>query len=438
VKLKRTWQGLGMKSEWNTYVLNDIIEIIGGGTPKRAISEYWEGKIPWLSVVDFNTGNKYVSETKEYITELGLQKSSTKMLEKGQIIISARGTVGALAQLTQPMAFNQSCYGLNAKAEYTINEFLYYLVKHQIANLQQITHGAVFDTITKDTFKQIDVSLPPLPTQKKIAHILSTLDDKIELNRKMNQTLEEMAQALFKSWFVDFDPVHAKMGCANDEELERAARELGISKEVLELFPSEFEESELGMIPEGWENDFLDSFVEILDSKRIPLASNERAKRKGNIPYYGATSIMDYVDDYIFDETLLLMGEDGSVTKENGTPFLQYIWGQSWVNNHAHVMRSKSMLSVEALYIALLNKNVTMFVTGAVQPKINQGNLKQIPIINAGEVVNKMYSTLIEPMFAKVRLITEENITLQKTRDTLLPKLLSGELDIAELEIEGI
>jgi type I restriction enzyme S subunit len=427
-----------MKSEWNTYVLNDIIEIIGGGTPKRAISEYWEGKIPWLSVVDFNTGNKYVSETKEYITELGLQKSSTKMLEKGQIIISARGTVGALAQLTQPMAFNQSCYGLNAKAEYTINEFLYYLVKHQIANLQQITHGAVFDTITKDTFKQIDVSLPPLPTQKKIAHILSTLDDKIELNRKMNQTLEEMAQALFKSWFVDFDPVHAKMGCANDEELERAARELGISKEVLELFPSEFEESELGMIPEGWENDFLDSFVEILDSKRIPLASNERAKRKGNIPYYGATSIMDYVDDYIFDETLLLMGEDGSVTKENGTPFLQYIWGQSWVNNHAHVMRSKSMLSVEALYIALLNKNVTMFVTGAVQPKINQGNLKQIPIINAGEVVNKMYSTLIEPMFAKVRLITEENITLQKTRDTLLPKLLSGELDIAELEIEGI
>ncbi|QOY51709.1 restriction endonuclease subunit S [Candidatus Sulfurimonas baltica] len=424
-----------MKSEWNTYVLNDIIEIIGGGTPKRAISEYWEGKIPWLSVVDFNTGNKYVSETKEYITELGLQKSSTKMLEKGQIIISARGTVGALAQLTQPMAFNQSCYGLNAKAEYTINEFLYYLVKHQIANLQQITHGAVFDTITKDTFKQIDVSLPPLATQKKIAHILSTLDDKIELNRKMNQTLEEMAQALFKSWFVDFDPVHAKMGCANDEELEVAARELGISKEVLELFPSEFEESELGMIPEGWDNDFLDSFVEILDSKRIPLASNERATRKGSIPYYGATSIMDYVDDYIFDETLLLMGEDGSVTRENGTPFLQYIWGQSWVNNHAHVMRSKSTLSVEALYIALLNKNVTMFVTGAVQPKINQGNLKQIPIINAGDVVNKMYSTLIEPIFAKVRLITEENITLQKTRDALLPKLLSGELDVSELEL---
>jgi type I restriction enzyme S subunit len=145
---------------------------------------------------------------------------------------------------------------------------------------------------------------------------------------------------------------------------------------------------------------------------------------------------MDYVDEYLFDETLLLMGEDGSVARDDGTPFLQYIWGKSWVNNHAHVMRSKSTFSIESLYIALLNQNVTMFVTGAVQPKINQGNLKQIPIMNAGEVINKIYSTLIEPMFAKVRLITEENITLQKTRDTLLPKLLSGELDVSEIEID--
>jgi type I restriction enzyme S subunit len=290
--------------------------------------------------------------------------------------------------------------------------------------------------MTSKVLNDINITLPEMLIQKKIAHILSTLDDKIELNRKMNQTLEEIAQALFKSWFIDFDPVHAKAKCSSDEELDAAAKELGISKEILDLFPSEFEESELGMIPKGWSNDFLDSFIEILDSKRIPLASNERAKRKGNIPYYGATSIMDYVDDCIFDEILLLMGEDGSVVRNDGTPFLQYIWGKSWVNNHAHVMKSKSSLSLEALYIALLNKNVTMFVTGAVQPKINQGNLKQIPIINASESINKMYSTLIDPIFAKVRLIKEENNTLQKTRDTLLPKLLSCELDVSELELD--
>ena len=142
-----------MKSEWSNYVLSDIVNIIGGGTPKRAIPEYWNGSIPWLSVGDFNTDNRHVFETKETITELGLQKSSTNLLDAGQLIISARGTVGALAQLGKSMAFNQSCYGLDAKTEYSINDYLYYLVKQQVGGLQQIAHGAVFDTITRDTFK---------------------------------------------------------------------------------------------------------------------------------------------------------------------------------------------------------------------------------------------------------------------------------------------
>jgi type I restriction enzyme S subunit len=246
----------------------------------------------------------------------------------------------------------------------------------------------------------------------------------------MNQTLEEMAQALFKSWFVDFDPVHVKATCKSKEELEVAAKELGVSKEILELFPSEFEESELGMIPKGWKHDTLGSFVEILDSKRIPLSKNERAKRQGDIPYYGATSIMDYVDDFIFDEPLTLMGEDGSVVRDDGTPFMQYIWGKAWINNHAHVIKSKSSLSTEAVYIALLKQNVTRFVTGAVQPKINQGNLKQIPIIKPTGNLHQVYSQLITPMFSKIRQLADETKTLTQTRDTLLPKLLSGEVEV--------
>jgi len=251
----------------------------------------------------------------------------------------------------------------------------------------------------------------------------------------MNRTLEAMAQVLFKSWFVDFDPVHAKAGCRTDDELEAAAKELGISKEVLELFPSEFVESEMGMIPLGWENDTLGSFVEILDSKRIPLAKNERAKRQGTVPYYGATSIMGYVDDFIFDEPLTLLGEDGSVVRDDGTPFMQYIWGKAWVNNHAHVIKSKSTLSTEAIYVALQKQNVTMFVTGAVQPKINQTNLKRIPIIKPNRNLHEVFSDLIAPMFSKIRQLTEETRTLMKTRDTLLPKLLSGELDVSEIEV---
>ena len=113
--------------------------------------------------------------------------------------------------------------------------------------------GATRNALTKGMIEDFDISAPSLQTQKKIAHILSTLDDKIELNSKMNQTLEEMAQALFKSWFVDFDPVHAKNNATNDADYEQIAKELGISRKVLDLFPDKFEESGLGMIPTGWE-----------------------------------------------------------------------------------------------------------------------------------------------------------------------------------------
>ena len=191
------------------YKLSQILTLIGGGTPKTTNPSYWGGNIPWLSVVDFNNDNRYVHTTEKTITEEGVQNSSTKILPQGALILSARGTVGALAQLAKPMAFNQSCYGIIAK-EQTTNDFLYYLLKDVVEDLQAKGHGSVFNTITRDTFDTIMVNLPSLDEQKRIAEILGSLDDKIELLQKQNKTLEDMAKALFKSWFVDFDVVRAK------------------------------------------------------------------------------------------------------------------------------------------------------------------------------------------------------------------------------------
>ncbi|WP_419621126.1 restriction endonuclease subunit S [Thiolapillus sp.] len=247
-----------MGDEWSNQRLADVVELIGGGTPKRNHSDYWGGDIPWLSVRDFNNDNRYVYSTEETITEEGVKNSSTKILSPGQIIISARGTVGALAQLVRPMAFNQSCYGINAK-DGTFNDYLFYLLKHTVANLQRITHGAVFDTITRETFQHVEIALPSLPEQRAIAHILGSLDDKIELNRQMAQTLESIARAIFKSWFVDFDPVKAKMEGKQPE---------GMSEEVSALFPDKFVESKLGMIPEGWASG---RFSDISENIRINI-----------------------------------------------------------------------------------------------------------------------------------------------------------------------
>lgn len=174
--------------KWKEKPLIDAIELIGGGTPKTSVAEYWNGDIPWISVKDFNNDNRYVYETEKYISASGLKHSSTKMLQKDDIIISARGTVGEMAMIPFPMAFNQSCYGIRGKGE--VNQtFLYYLMKDSVRKLKALTHGSVFDTITRGTFSSIIVRIPDIKTQKKIASVLSDIDDKIEQNLLLNKNL---------------------------------------------------------------------------------------------------------------------------------------------------------------------------------------------------------------------------------------------------------
>lgn len=169
--------------------LSEVMDLIGGGTPKTSKSEYWNGSIPWLSVKDFNNDSRYVYKTEKSITLLGLENSSTKLLQTGDVIISARGTVGAMATIPFPMAFNQSCYGMRAKDDKVTSDYLYYLIKYNIGVLKKNTHGSVFDTITRDTFDNIEVDIPNIETQRKISLILNDYDEKIELNNKINNNL---------------------------------------------------------------------------------------------------------------------------------------------------------------------------------------------------------------------------------------------------------
>lgn len=173
-------------SEWKKISLIEIIELIGGGTPKTSKPEYWNGNIKWLTVKDFNNENRYVYDTEKHITKDGLNNSSTKLLQKDDIIISARGTVGEIAMIPFPMAFNQSCYGIRAK-EGVDSDFMYYLIKNSVRKLKRMTHGSVFNTITRDTFSNIHVNIPDINVQQRIAKVLSNIDDKIELNNRINK-----------------------------------------------------------------------------------------------------------------------------------------------------------------------------------------------------------------------------------------------------------
>ncbi|WBM74179.1 restriction endonuclease subunit S [Saprospira grandis] len=191
--------------DWKKVKLGEVVEIIGGGTPKTSVDEYWNGEIPWLSVADFNTGKKYVYEAAKKITELGLKNSSAKILKKDQLIISARGTVGVVAMIGKPMAFNQSNYGLDGQSGVLDNHYLYYLLAFLLPQLKSNSYGAVFNSITRKTFDEISFRLPPLAEQKAIAAQLDRAD---KLRQDLAQSLADYDRLLAASFLDMFgDPV---------------------------------------------------------------------------------------------------------------------------------------------------------------------------------------------------------------------------------------
>jgi type I restriction enzyme S subunit len=190
------------KNNWQKMRISDVAKIISGGTPKTSIAEYWGGNIGWLSVVDFNNDDRFVFDTEKTITQKGVDNSNTKFLEVGDVIISARGTVGALAQIGKKMCFNQSCFGLRGKKDVLENDYLFYWLRNFVQVLRAKSQGSVFETINLNTFDFTEITLPPLPTQTAIARTLSLLDDKIELNRKINAELEKTARLIYDYIFI--------------------------------------------------------------------------------------------------------------------------------------------------------------------------------------------------------------------------------------------
>ena len=310
--------------------------------------------------------------------------------------------------------------------------YLFYALSADDAQQQfhSYANGVTRFGLRKADIGLVELPIPPLPEQRAIAHIMGTLDDKIELNRRMNETLEEMARALFKSWFVDFDPVRAKI----EGDWQRGESLPGMPAELYDLLPDRLVDSELGEIPEGWEVKRMGDIIEIHDSVRVPLNSRQRAQRQGPYPYYGAAGIMDYVDDFLFEGIFVLTGEDGSVVDSEGYPVVQYVWGRFWVNNHAHVLKGKNGVSQEHLYLLLQLENITPYVTGAVQPKLSQKNLKAIPVVLPTQATCQAFSDLIQPMFAALRNNADESNALAVSRDALLPKLVSGETRVKDVD----
>lgn len=364
--------------EYREYKLKEIMYNFKYGTmpKKEKIKSFEEGKYP------IYTG--YLISG--YYDECNIENET--------LIVVARGVGGTGdVKLTTKKCFltNLSIAMFNDE-KIVSNKYLYYYFK--IHNLRYLDSGSAQSQITINDLKNVKVPVPKRDIQDKIVKILSQLDIKIKLNNQINDNLFELGDTLYKEYYSKY-------------------------------------ENEL---PNGYKYLNLNDVSVNYDSKRKPMSSREREQHKGEYPYYGATSIIDYVDDYIFDDTYLLMGEDGTVKTAEGYPVLQYIWGKNWINNHAHVLQG-TIISTEHLMFALRKKNIEALITGAVQPKINQVNMNKIKIIIGTDDVNKKFEEEIKVIVAKIKVNLIENETLTQIRDTLLPKLMNGEIDLGKIEI---
>lgn len=321
--------------------------------------------------------------------------NNDKYLQKGDILINSTGvgTAGRVAIFDKSIKALVDSHVTIVRPDKSLiyPEYLFHSLRYRESEIENYAEGSTGQIeLAREKVKDIDVSKPvSIEEQKSIALVLSSLDDKIDLLHRQNTTLEAMAETLFRQWFV--------------EEAQ-----------------------------EDWEVGTLGDVIDIFDNQRIPLSKMERDKKKNGVlyPYYGAAQIMDYINDYIFDGEYILMGEDGTVRTDEGYPILQYAIGKFWVNNHTHVLKAKAPYSNFLIWNYLSKKNIDEIVTGAVQPKINQGNLKALDFPKLPESLVLAFNKQTEPMLTKINNNKKQIQTLEKLRDNLLPKLMSGEIRI--------
>lgn len=393
-----------MKSNWITATIDDVCTVVTDGahnSPKSVEQGHY-----MASVKDFTEFGFDFSNCKQ-IGEEDYEKLRNQgcVPEKNDILVGKDGAryfedIIIYKQDERP-ALLSSIAILRADCRKITPEFLYYTLKSPAVRKDvrdNYGSGSAIPRIVLKDFKRMPFSFPSIEEQRKITNLCSAIDAKIQINNAINENLLQQAQALYKDRFVDLKPFDGEM-------------------------------------PPDWRLGTVSEIIELHDSKRIPLSSRERANLAKIYPYYGATSVMDYVDKYLFDGIYLLLGEDGTVVDSKGFPILQYVEGKFWVNNHAHIITGKNGFTVETLYLLFSLTNVQSIVTGAVQPKISQGNLNKVSVVIPSEAELSAFNSIVQPIFAQIRNLRAENDRLAATRDTLLPRLMSGELDVSNIQI---
>ncbi|MDG6335104.1 restriction endonuclease subunit S [Glaesserella parasuis] len=426
-------------SSWKQVRFSEICDITRGGSP-RPIQEYMTNDgVPWIKISDATASNsRFIEKTKEFIKTSGISKS--REVFPDDLILSNSATPG-IPKFMRIYACIHDGWLLLRNFNGAEKEFIYWLLLNERDKLIQQGNGSVFTNLKTDILKNHIVNIPDdIEEQKRIATILNNIQEKIELNTQINQTLEQIAQTIFKSWFIDFDPVHAKANAlASGQTLEQATQaamavisgkntqELHRLQtanpeqyqqlwEIAETFPSGFDEEG---VPRGWEERYLKDVCNIVYGKGLP---KNKLTEKG-FYVFGANGVIGFYDSYTYEKPQVLIGCRGTV----GQVTLSYPY--SFVTNNSLVIEyENSCVSMYYLEKYLSNINLKEISSGSVQPQITIQNMSKVKILIPNIEILNFYSEKVKEIYDKRLHHFYENQSLSKVRDLLLPKLLSGEV----------
>ncbi|MFZ7337442.1 restriction endonuclease subunit S [Comamonas jiangduensis] len=414
-----------MSSEWIETTLGDICKRQHGsiqtgpfGSQLHA-SDYVPQGIPVVMPANIGTDGGISEDGIARITQADNERLAQHQLKLGDVVFSRRGDVTRNA-LVEPHQVGwlcgTGCLKVRLGDESIANaKFISYCLRLPETKDWLIRHavGATMPNLNTSILSAVPVFLPPLKVQKEITEVLGSIDDRITLLRASNTTLEAVAQALFKSWFVDFDPVHAKQQGRAPE---------GMDAQTAALFPDAFEESELGMVPKGWSPVRLDSFVELAYGKALKA----EARIAGDVPVYGSGGITGWHNAALVNQPSIIVGRKGTVGSlywEN-RPFFP-------IDTVFYVKTEKPLTYV---FQVLKSLGLSDMNTDAAVPGLNRENAYRLLVAGASEEVIKAFDSIASDLRMSVAQNLRQIETLESTRDTLLPRLISGQLRLPEAQ----
>jgi type I restriction enzyme S subunit len=431
---------------WKWTLLTDVARLESGHTPSRRRPEYWGGDIPWIGIRDA-TGNhgRTIQATNECTNELGIANSAARVLPKDTVCLSRTASVGYVVVMGRPMATSQDFVNWICSDQLDYR-FLKYALIAEGKELLKFADGSVHQTIYFPEVKAFHIALPPLSEQKRIAEVLSAFDDKIELNRRMNETLERMAHAIFRDWFVDFGPVRRKLDGATDPvkimggvttDTDEAAR-------LAALFPATLAENGL---PEGWEERPLTDFLTLVGGGTPKTSIDEYWN--GTIPWFSVVDTppaggvfalkteKNISDRGLAESSARLVQKGTTIISARGTVGnLAIAPAEMTFNQSCYGLRAKEPAGDYLVYLAAQRAVdlLRSMAHGSVFSTITRQTFDGITLADAGQLILQAFESRVDPLFEKILATGRESETLAAMRDLLLPKLMSGEIRLKDAE----